>query len=222
MNVKRVCLILIMSAFAVGGAFAQVVVGAGLSLDSRTEERKAGGTTDEWGNSEFQVDLNIGYRMGLTIGLIGGGIDASFGGYEVKSDNPHNTKYSNIRIGGYFEYAFLNTQRLAFFGKIGLGYIGRFDIDGSTYSTLGDTSGFYLDVAPMFEFRVSPNVSVFASIPLISFSISTYEDKKTWDSTDDEWVDLPSDYSYKDTRTRLSFPITQGLGQITLGLKFLF
>jgi len=214
---KKGLLVLVLAALVAGGTFAQVVVGAGVDASGTTTVT---GPT-ETSSSSFTLDLNGGYRMELEFGLVGFGLDASFGGSETKPLSFSGGKSTTLKLGGYFEYALLNTEKFAFWGKINLGYIGQYDLVRED-NMMGDETGFYVNIAPVLEYKMFANVAIFASIPLITFTTTTFEHKKVF-ILGSGWVDRAVGAPlYKVTETEFSFPIIQPLAFITIGVKFVF
>ncbi|MDR0598633.1 MAG: porin family protein [Treponema sp.] len=208
---KRVLIVLVLAAVVAGGAFGQVVLGIGGNY-SKTKTDQTGNPTVT--TSSFGIPVSLGYRMDA----LGFGLDAVYGGSSSEPLTGPSRDSTNLEIGGYVEYDFLKGEKLSLWGKAGLGYLGGFDV--TVNNGLGRSNGFYLKLTPSLEYQMFKHVSVFAACDLLSFSLSSSEQKKVLSGN--SWISVPSNYSYKRTTTSLTFPITQPLTSVTIGAKVVF
>jgi hypothetical protein len=208
-------------AMAVAGtASAQIVADIGASVTTQKAEDENGGITATTSRTFISVPFSVGYRAGAT----GFGLAAVIGSnqydYNASRFAPEG-KDLTVNAGGYFEYALLSTEKATLFGKAGVGYSGKFgSIVASSFKN--DTNGFYVNIAPVFEYKIFKHISLFASATLLSFNLDITKSKQKWVGT--EWVDLPDGESHKQITTALISPFLSGqsLSSITLGCKFIF
>ncbi|MDR0526046.1 MAG: hypothetical protein LBG90_09290 [Spirochaetaceae bacterium] len=219
---KKIMICLVLAVIAAGGAFAQVVVSAGGGIDVVGSEDKSTGTTIKDTTTDWKIDLEGGYRMGL----MGFGLHAGFGGGEEKNETGSTTitiKHPfGLKIGGYFEYALLQLGKFSFFGKAGLGYRGIFDGYGpnNTQRVVSyNAGGFYLDADAVFEYQMFKHAAFFASVKALDFSVITWEAKGF---IIPNTPGFSSDAYPKTTVVNFDLPWTHTISAITLGCKFIF